>query len=89
MTSRYSPCIDTPPAATAPVTAVVIALLLFYKKNFLSLHSLVAQGWSDSPPAFKTTLAAWGVFVHELYPFIKYQSQLCACKSSYALLSCW
>ncbi len=29
MTSRYSPCIDTPLAATAPVTAVVIALLLF------------------------------------------------------------
>ncbi len=36
---------------------------------------------SDSPPIVKATEAAGVVLVHELYPFIKYQSQFSACES--------
>jgi hypothetical protein len=58
--SWYSPCADTPSAATAPVTTVDIALLIFL------LH-LAIHGCSDTPHVVTATVLAGGVLVHGLY----------------------
>ncbi len=65
---RYSPCRHR----TCNDSWYSATKFLKFSFCFLSLLSLAAHGRSNSTPVGTATEAAGGVFVHELYPFIKY-----------------
>ncbi len=59
MTLRYSPCDDTPTAATIAVTTGGVSLLIC-KNIFFFILLLAIHGHSDTPPVVTATLAAVG-----------------------------
>jgi hypothetical protein len=66
VTLRYSPCDDTPTAATIALTTGGVSLL-FCKNIFIYFHTppcLAIHGHGDTPPVITATVAAVGVLSH-------------------------